>query len=403
RATRLAAIAVVVFGVLGLLPVQAQGLFSPVLTINDRLITRYQLDQRIAFLTLLGVPTNQEEIALTQLSNEAIQIEAATDAGFAPTQEAIEAGQTEFAARANLNREQFIAALAQGGVGVGTFNDFVGAGVAWRAYVQNRFRSDAEAIQPGVLDRALETAQIEAGRRVRLFEIVLPANTPDAERISRARAAGFSQMTDLDAFGEAASQFSLAQTRFRNGEAGWRALSALPEPIANAVRNLPPGRATQPVAVDNAIAVYYVAEAEQTPRTTAAFASVDYASLQLGPSGSSDAGRILSRLDQCDDLLAESGRFPETAYQRQITLLSSLAPDVRGAIEALDAGEASASVNRAGGPVIVMVCRRTFGETGEIDLTQLRLGLINQRLQLLANRHINELREQAVVVRPEGG
>lgn len=397
---RLSALLVALTGLVA--PAVAQGLFSPVLTINDRMINGYQLDQRTRFLTLLGVPENQSEAALTQLTIEALQIQAAEAAGFVPTPEALEAGETEFAARANLTREQFIAALAQGGVDAATFSDFITAGVAWRAYVQDRFRAPAEDLQTGALARALETAEIEEGRRVLLSEIILPANSEESRAVSRARAEGFSQLTTADAFGEAARQFSLAQTRFRSGEVEWRPLSALPEEVVAAVGSLQPGQTSRPVDLGNAIAVFFVRDVEITPATTAQFASVDYARLRLPPGRDAEAAQIASAVDTCEELEGRSGAFSEGAFVRETTLLSVVPADLRGVFDTLDAGEVRVT-QRQGNPEVIFLCQRTFGQGAEIDLTLLRLGLINQRLALLSRKHLLDLREEAVIIRPEDG
>lgn len=383
-------------------PAAAQGLFSPVLTINERMINGYQLDQRTRFLTLLGVPENQGEAALTQLTIEALQIQAAEAAGFVPTPEALVAGETEFAARANLTREQFIAALGQGGVDATTFSDFIAAGVAWRAYVQDRFRAPAERLQTGVLARALETADLEEGRRVLLSEIILPANSPESRAISRARAEGFSQITNAEAFGAAASQFSLAQTRFRNGEVEWRPIAALPEEVVAAVGNLQPGQTSRPVDLENAIAVFFVRDVELTPPTTTQFASVDFARLRLPAGRTAEAQRILAAVNACEDLEGRSGAFSEGAFVRETTLLSVVPADLRAVFDGLDAGEGRV-VQRQGSPEVVFLCQRTFGQDAEIDLTLLRLGLINQRLALLTRKHLSDLRDRAVIIRPEDG
>lgn len=381
----------------------AQGLLSSVLTINDRIITQHQLDQRIAFLTLLGVRENTQEVALTQLSNEALQLQTARAAGFPPTPEAIEAGQTEFAGRANLTRDQFIAAIEQNGVQRDTFDEFVGAGVAWRAYARDRFRAAAEAVPPASVDQALLSAQLEPGLRVLLSEIILPANTPESRSISAARAEGFSQIRTEEEFGAAASEFSLAQTRFRNGEVEWRPIEALPEPIQNAVQNLQPGQTSRPVQLENAIAVFFMRDAELTAPTSAEFASVEYASLRLAPGSDAQAAQIAARLDRCEDFVSESGAFSEAAFVQETTLVSALPSDLAAVIETLDASEVSTRLRRNGAPVVVMLCRRTFGAEGSVDPTQVRLGLINQRLQILANQHLAEIRDRAVIIRPNGG
>ena len=383
-------------------PAAAQGLFSPVLVINDSLVTQYEFDQRVTFLTLLGARENTRDLALNQLTVEALQLEAATAAGFVPTDEAIEEGQAEFAARANLTREEFIAALAQGGVDPATFRDFVAAGVAWRGYVQDRFRETAEDYPPVLLDRAVQTAELEAGRRVLLTEIILPASTPEATSISRDRALRFSRLADAEAFSEAARQFSLAGSRFRGGEIEWRLLTDLPDEIAAAVATLQPGQRTRPVELDDSIGVFYVRDVELTPPTTPAFASVDYLVLRLPAGAEAEAGRIAASVENCEDIHRFSGRYPENALSRQTTLLSALPGDVARVVDTLDAGEASTALGRAGAPSVLVLCARTFGEDATLDLARLRLGIVNARLELLAAEHLNELRARAVIIGPEG-
>ena len=47
---------------------EAQGRFSPAFTVDDALVTRYQLDQRTLFLSLLGASGDPRELAREQLS-----------------------------------------------------------------------------------------------------------------------------------------------------------------------------------------------------------------------------------------------------------------------------------------------------------------------------------------------
>lgn len=382
-------------------PTAAQGLFSSVITINDRIVTRYQLDQRTAFLSLLGLRENARETALNQLSIEALQLWAAEQAGVGVPPEAIEAGQAEFAARGNLNRDQLLTVLAQGGIDPATFDDFVRAGLIWREYVRQRFADEASAIPRDVLRRALETADLEADRRVLLSEIILPANTPQARQVSLERARAFAQIRDIEAFGVAASQYSLAQTRFRNGEVAWRPQSALPEQIRNAIANLQPGQSSRPVEFANSVSVYFLRDVELIPATTSAFAAIEYAALQL-PSGA-DAGRVLAGLDRCQDLEAKSNAYPENAFVRETRLLTTIPGDLRAVLDTLDQGETTVVTRSGAGPRVVILCQRTFGEGAEIDLSLLQFRLEGQRLQLLAERHLRELRDAAVVIRPEDG
>jgi len=383
-------------------PAVAQGLFSPVLVVNDMLVTRYELDQRVEFLTLLGAQGDIRDLALNQLTVEALQLETATAAGFGPTPEAIEAGQAEFATRANLTRDEFIAALAQNGVDAATFRDFIAAGVSWRAYVQDRFRDTARAFPGTLLERAEETATLEQARRALLTEIILPTETPGARSISLDRARRFSALRSEEAFSEAARAFSQTASRLEGGEVDWRLVDDLPPPIAEAVRNLGPGQTSRPVDLETAIGVYFVRDVEITPETSPAFASVDYAVLQLPAGAGAEGAGIVARADTCEDLEGPAGRYPPGALQRQTTLLTALPGDLAPAISGLDTREATLATRANGAPAVVMVCARTFGRGAALDENRLRLGVTNERLQILAAEHLNDIRARAVIVRPGG-
>ncbi len=99
------------------LPATAQSNpFATVVRVNDRVVTQYEVNQRILFFQVLRAPGNLEEQAMDRLIEERLQLDAAKAMGISVTDEQVAAGITEFAARANLEAEQFIAAVGQGGV-----------------------------------------------------------------------------------------------------------------------------------------------------------------------------------------------------------------------------------------------------------------------------------------------
>jgi len=91
-------------------PITAQNQFSPAVKVNDQVITNYEVDQRARFLTLLRAPGDPAEEALKALINDRLQSQAASAAGITATQEEVEVGMEEFAARAELTAEDFIKA-----------------------------------------------------------------------------------------------------------------------------------------------------------------------------------------------------------------------------------------------------------------------------------------------------
>ena len=154
---------------------QAQNLFAPAIKVNDKVITQFDLDQRARMLTLFRSPGDPTKEARIQLIEERLKLDAAQSFGVLPEREEVLIGMEEFAARANMSTEQFLAALQGAGVEEQTFREFVTSGVAWRTLVRARFGPKVE-VGDSDIDQALTSAAIGAGNiRVLLSEIILPA------------------------------------------------------------------------------------------------------------------------------------------------------------------------------------------------------------------------------------
>lgn len=171
---------------MGALPAQAQSQFAPVLYVNDRAITPFELDQRRRLLTLFGERGDLDQAARDQLIDDRIRLFAATRDGIRVTDEQIVEGTEEFAGRANLTGAELLNILAQSGVQRESFEDFIRAGQAWREVVRARFGPRAQVTEAEV-DRAIANA---AGRgdvpgtvAIEFAQYVPPSR--DADRLDR--------------------------------------------------------------------------------------------------------------------------------------------------------------------------------------------------------------------------
>ena len=115
--------------------------FSPRLYVNDRAVSNFEVQQRALFLSLLRAPGDVQAEAIKGLIEDRLRSGVAKQQGLTLTAEAVTAGMNEFAARANLTGEQFIAALGQAGVAPETFRDFVSAGLIWRDVVRQNMQA----------------------------------------------------------------------------------------------------------------------------------------------------------------------------------------------------------------------------------------------------------------------
>lgn len=154
--------------------------FGPVITVNNEGISGYELEQREKFVTALRLPGDPARLAREGLIEDKLKLQAARAAGLEIGIDELELGLEEFASRANLTTEQFIAALADEGVAPETFRDFVRADLVWRELIRQRFGPRAR-VSDAEVERALALQGAASGARIRVAEIIIP--TPPDRRV----------------------------------------------------------------------------------------------------------------------------------------------------------------------------------------------------------------------------
>jgi len=379
-------------------PGRAQGQFSPELQVGTSIITRYQIDQRTQFLTLLGAPGDVRALAREQLISETLQLKAAEDEGIEVSPEAIESGITEFAARANLTAEQFVEITQSRGISQATVRDFFTAGVAWRETVRARFGDDIRAtVSDDDARRALGQIGTEGGLRVLVSEILLPANTPEATRASQIRAAELSQIRDEEAFAAAARQFSVAPSSSRGGALDWVSAEQLPVEVRPTIEALTPGQVSRPVPLPNAIGIFLLRDEETVAAGAPDALSIEYALFTVA-GGRTEAAVVAGTVDVCDDFYGLAKDLPETRLIRDTQPITSLPSDIRAAVRDLDEGETSTAVTRNGNATVLMLCQRRPDTMNEVDLSIAGNRILNQRLGTAAAHYLAQLRATSEIV-----
>lgn len=380
----------------------AQGLFAPAITVDGQVITGYELEQRARFLTLLNAPGNVQETARTQLTEERLKLAAARLQGFEATEELIQEGMAEFAARAQLTTEEFIKAIEARGVDENTFRDFIIAGQAWREVVRVRFGGRVNASEDEV-DRFLASSNNGANVRVLLSEIIMPAPPQQIEAV-RARADRISQITTIGAFAAEARRYSAAPTRGAGGRLPWRNLTELPPALRPIILGLAPGEVSDPLPIPNAIALFQLRAIEETDYQTPDYAAIEYATYAI-PGGRTDAAiaeaqKIAGQSDRCDDLYGIAKGEDPGRLIRESKKPDEIETDIAIELSKLDPGEVSYTLTRANGQalLLVMLCGRTPQIAEDASREDIALGLRNRRLEQLADSYLAQLKADARII-----
>ncbi|MEX0278382.1 MAG: peptidylprolyl isomerase [Ruegeria sp.] len=378
-----------------------QSLFSPAIRVNQDIVTWYELEQRQQFLDLLGAPGSAEAEVRQALIDDRLRKQAMREAGIQAAPEDIQNGIDEFAARGNLNAEQFLKLLNDAGVSQETVRDFIGDQIAWRDFVAARFISQARPSEEEI-DRALGQGG-GGGLEVLLSEIIIPV-TPQTLAQAEALADEISQVSGQDAFASAAAQYSAAETRTNGGRLEWLSLSNLPPALQPVILGLEINEITNPLTLPNAIALFQMRGIREVASGTPRYSQIDYAQYYIPGGRSADAlaaaEELKENIDTCDDLYGTAKGQSAEVLDRKSVSPSEIPRDVALELAKLDPNEVSTALTRNNGQTLVflMMCSRTR-ELGE-DTTRVDVAnaLTQQRLQAFAESLLEQLRADAIIV-----
>jgi peptidyl-prolyl cis-trans isomerase SurA len=371
--------------------------FAPVIRVDGAVITGFELEQRIRFLTLLGVQGDIAREAETGLIDDRLRQNAARRFGVRLSPEQLRAGMTEFAGRANLSVEEFVAILEENGVAAATFRDFVDAGLLWRELVRARFLDRARAVSEADIDRALtlEMQRLPTAR-VLLSEIVLPAGrNAEAQRLAET-------LQGEPAFAAAARERSVAASAADGGRIDWVPLPYLPPQIAQAIAGLTVGQISPPVIAADGVALYLLRGIEPIEAITPQVTQVEYAIVLIPGAGTAaaaaEAARLRQGADRCGDLwgLTQGGADRVRVESR---LLSATPAGIAAELARLDVGGVSTRLVRDGAKMFLMLCARRLESGLPPSREAVRERITLERLEGFARIWLAEMRVQADIRR----
>lgn len=380
--------------------VSAQGLFSPAIRVNQDIVTWYELDQRLQFLTVLGIPGGSDEEVRQALIDDRLRKQAMNEAGIQVAPEDVQLGIDEFAARGQLTTEQFLQLLGEAGVAPETVRDFVADQLSWRDYISSRYLSQARPTQDEI-NRALGQAG-GGGLQVLLSEIIIPVN-PQTLAQTELLAEEIAQLQGFDAFSAAAAQYSAASTRDNGGRLDWLNISNLPPALQPVILGLQNGEVTDPISLPNAVALFQLRGLREVATGAPRYSKIDYAIYYLPGGRSADtlatAARLKEEIDTCDDLYGIAKDQPREVLDRIDAAPSEIPRDVAVELAKLDRNEVSTTLTRNNGQTLVflMLCNRTRDLGEDTSREDVANALTQQRLQAFADSLLEQLRADATI------
>jgi peptidyl-prolyl cis-trans isomerase SurA len=237
------------------LPATAQNPFAPALTVNEAVITNHDIEQRAIFLDALGASGDLRALAVSQLTEDRVRIQAARGLGIELPEGAIDAGIEEFAQQRGITVENVENVLVARGIDRQTLEDFVEAGILWREVVAARFRTRAMPSEEDV-DAALGQAANAPVEVLELAEIAIPFEEHgEAEALALADRLSADLRRGAISFAAAVNRYSRSESAREGGRLPPVRPGQLPPQLRGQLLLMQPGQTTEPFPIEGGVAI----------------------------------------------------------------------------------------------------------------------------------------------------
>jgi len=385
-------------------PASAQGLFDPVIIVNDQIITKYELDQRRRLMDALGVRGDLAQQAKDGLIGDRLKVASAAEAGLVTTDEQISKAFEDFAVRNGQSLDVVLSMLAGKGVATETLRDFLTTNLVWQTLMRQRYAGSV-GVSESEIDAALSATSENTNLQILISEIVLPLIEGQEEEI-RKLAADIAKIRSFDEFSDAARQFSVAGSRSDGGKLDWIALSNLPPALRPVLLPLENGQVSEPLELPNAIAIFQMRGLNESAPTSARYSSVEYALLSVADTEgvTAELVDIADRAIRCDDLYGLS----QNLNNATLSIMSRPPSDIPNSdalwLARLDAGESlietRITADGSAQKSLVMLCSRTSTANQSVSRDEVRTRIQNEKLNARANSLLESMKASARIIYP---
>ncbi|MHC3126411.1 peptidylprolyl isomerase [Brevundimonas sp. GN22] len=383
-----------------------------VATVNDRIITGFDLRQRMLLTIMMSqVQPTQETLpalqqqALNDLIDERLQAqEIAKFEQLKISDEEVDKEIEQMAREAGVSVQEYLRFVQQGGIQLTPFRESIRTRLGWSDLTVGRFRDRAKVSRSQV-DQALRQITESATKPQYLIgEIYLDAARVGGmqEAVNGARQL-IAQMVQGAPFQNVARQFSSAPSAARGGDAGWVVQGSVQPALQASFDVLEVGQLSNPIVVEGGVYIVYMRDKRAGAATS--HVSLKQVMIELPETATeAEVAAATARLNgirgqlTCDNILerarSEEGLLGSDLGEADI---SNLLPQFQQVARSASVGSVSDPVRSPLGLHLLAVCDRRVGGPEVPSRQQVENRLQGQNFAMLGRRYLRDLREDALI------
>jgi peptidyl-prolyl cis-trans isomerase SurA len=404
------------FAAPGPAPALAQDVQRIAAIVNDKVISRYDVEQRIRLVIATSRLQNSTQTrrrlrqqVLRGLIDESLQLEAAKRHSIRVNKADVERAFRFLEQQNKVPVGGLDRYMQQAGIPKPALEVQLRAQLSWTKLVRRRLSRNVQ-IGDEEIDEALARLEANAGRsEQRISEIFLPIDAPEqVEEVRRASIGLLRQLRDGASFAALARQFSRGATAAQGGAVGWVQPGQLATALDQAIGKLELDGISEPI---EAAGGYYLIQLHERRKIAAAAQSgMKLALKQIVLSLAKDAKEAdYEARETLARTVAEStkgcknvdGAATEieaaSAGDLGSVKLTDLPGNIAAAVRDLAVGRFSQPIRGEGSVMLLMVCKRDEIKGQGPSRESITENLTRQRLAMLAQRYLRDLRRSAVV------
>ena len=385
-----------------------------VATVNDRIITGFDLRQRMLMLIASSQvqPTEEnlpaiQQAALNALIENRLKAQEITNYETLIVSDAeIDAEIEQMARAAGMTSEAYMGFLRQAGIQPQSFRDNLRTEIGWGQLVGGRFSSRARPSHGQVEQELRRLNETAAKPQYLIGEIYIEAARVGGQQAALDGARQLVQQIVQGApFTSVAQQFSSAPSAASRtpGDAGWVVRDAVQPALQQAFDQLQAGQLSNPIPVDGGVYIIYMRDKREGASTS--LVSLKQIMVELPETATeaqiADATRTLEGLRTgltCDNILSQA---TATAGVLGTDLgeadVADLAPQFQQVARSAEVGTVSTPIRTPLGLHLVAVCGRRVGGPDAPTQADVERRLRGQNLDVLERRYLRDLRQDALI------
>lgn len=380
--------------------VLAQNKFEPIVTVNNRIVSHYELSQRLALLNVLQPNKISRKQVLKNLINERLLEQFSEQFKIKISEKKIEEELSVFANQFNVSNDVFLEELKKLNISKQTITSFLKNRILLTEVVYFKF-SNRAAISIDEVDSYIINGK--ASVELNLAEIVLPFRYDNKEEILNLVSSIKNRLSEGRKFESIAKEYSKSPTAINGGDIGWVPISQMPIDLGNKLLTANINEIIGPEIIENIVVLYKLIAMRDVPLFNNVNTELDY--IEVSHSSESklslkETVLLFEDNDNCLNLQFKLKNYENLSKSLTRTVVSSKKIDKEklNYLEKLDSGEmALIGSNKQSDAILLMLCSRQQ-EISKSDRELARQFLISQRLNFLADGLLADLKSEAKII-----